>query len=97
MADASYAGSYGGQGLMDTEALLGSDARKVALTKFLRERTTVSLEWVARALSIRGGGELGALRANAAVAECGEESPEGEAALHQWEVMTSDEVYDYAH
>jgi hypothetical protein len=64
----------------------------------VRERTTVSLEWVARALSIGGGGgELGALRAKAAVAECGEESPEGETALHQWEVMTSDEVYDYAH
>jgi hypothetical protein len=33
---------FGAQGgLMDTEALSGSDARKVALAKFLRERTTV--------------------------------------------------------
>ena len=42
---------------MDLKALPGSDARKVALAKFLRERTTVSLEWVARALCYGRGGE----------------------------------------
>jgi hypothetical protein len=67
---------------METEALPGSDARKVALVKFLRERTTVSLEGVAGAVYGRGG-ERGALRANAAVAECEEESPEGDAAVHR--------------
>ena len=43
-----------GQGLkasgQDLDALPGSDARKVALAKVLRERTTVSLDGVARAL-----------------------------------------------
>ena len=40
---------------MDAEALPGSDAKKkVALAKFLRERTTASLEWVARALCMGG-------------------------------------------
>jgi hypothetical protein len=44
---------------MDTEALPRSDARKVALAKFLRERTTVSLEWVARALCMGGAANVG--------------------------------------
>jgi hypothetical protein len=39
--------------------LPGSDARKVALAKFLRERTTVSLEWVARALCTGGAANVG--------------------------------------
>jgi hypothetical protein len=30
------------------------NARKVALAKFLKERTTVSLEWVVRALCMGG-------------------------------------------
>jgi hypothetical protein len=38
----------------DLKALPGSDARKVALAKFLREPSTVSLEWVARALCMEG-------------------------------------------
>ena len=55
-----------GQGLkaagldrQDLKALPGSDARKVALAKFLRERTTVSLEWVARALCMGGAANVG--------------------------------------
>ena len=55
-----------GQGLkaagldrQDLKALPGSDARKVALAKFLRERTTVSLEWVARALCMGGAANAG--------------------------------------
>ena len=55
-----------GQGLkaagldrQDFKALPGSDARKVALAKFLREPTTVSLEWVARALCMGGAANAG--------------------------------------
>ena len=55
-----------GQGLkaagldrQDLKALPGSDARKVALAKFLREPTTVSLEWVARALCMGGAANAG--------------------------------------
>jgi hypothetical protein len=40
--------------------LPGRDARKVALAKFLRgERTTVFLEWVARALWMGGAANVG--------------------------------------
>ena len=43
----------------DLKALPGNDARKVALAKFLRERTTVSLEWVARAPFMGGATNVG--------------------------------------
>ena len=43
----------------DLKALPGSDARKVALAKVLREPTTVSLEWVARALCMGGAANAG--------------------------------------
>ena len=44
--------------LQDLKASPGSDARKVALVKFLRERTTIS-EWVARALCMGGAANVG--------------------------------------
>jgi hypothetical protein len=43
----------------DLKALPESDARKVALAKLLRERTTVSLEWVAWALCMGGPANVG--------------------------------------
>jgi hypothetical protein len=73
----------GGLDRQDLKALPRSDAKKVALAKFLRERTTVSLEWVARALYNGRGGETRALRANTAMEECEEESPEGNVAVHR--------------
>ena len=44
---------------MDTGTLPGSDARKVALAKLLRERTTVSLDGVPRTLCMGGPANVG--------------------------------------
>jgi len=46
-------------GAPELKALPGSDARKVALAKLVRERTTAPLEWVAKRLQMGGAANAG--------------------------------------
>jgi hypothetical protein len=82
---ASYAGSYGGQGLMDMGGVAWERREEGGVGEVPQGTDHGLLRMSSTGVVYGRGGERGALRANAAVEKCEEESPEGDAAVHRTE------------
>ena len=75
----------GGAGLAGSQGLAWERREEGGVGEVLREPTTVSLEWVARALCMGGAANAGHYVRTRPVEKCEEENPEGNVAVHRAE------------